>query len=219
VEASFASFLSLGGARPGCSRSGDRIPSSSSSSARGRGSLDAAGGRPKLPRGSNSRHSFDIASAFGDASSRLRNLKVSGSGARSEGRPPRTAAVAGSVPGAVVASSAARRPDAGLAAERRALSAASLSPVLGLAGVARGWLFGDSFSFEIPPAGEMPPCDAPPPPPPDDDDARFCLKRSSDDAGRRVPSSPTMPARSPHRVVGTSNGRVDFLGPSFCSLG
>ena len=112
-----------------------------------------------------------------------------------EGRPARSV-VLGSIPGAVVASSAARRPDAGLAAERRALRAASLSPVLGRdEGVVRGWR-GDSFSFEIPPAGEVPPCDTPPPPPPDDEDARFCLKRSSDDAGRRVPSSPTMSARA-----------------------
>ena len=140
-------------------------------------------------------------------------MRDSAWGTATEGRPVRSV-VPGSIPGAVVASSATRRPDAGLAAERRALSAASLSPVLGRdEGVARGWR-GDSFSFEIPPAGEVPPCDAPPPPPPDDEDARFCLKRSSDDAGRRVPSSPTMSARTPtHRVVvGTSNGRVDFLG-------
>ena len=190
--------------------------SSSSSAARCRPGFDAAvGGRPKLPRGSNSRHSFDIASAFfGDASSRFRRMRDSAWGTATEGRPVRSV-VPGSIPGAVVASSATRRPDAGLAAERRALSAASLSPVLGRdEGVARGWR-GDSFSFEIPPAGEVPPCDAPPPPPPpDDEDARFCLKRSSDDAGRRVPSSPTMSAHTPtHRVVvGTSNGRVDYLG-------
>ena len=184
-----------------------------SSSARGR----CARGRPKLPRGSNSRHSFDVASAFGAASSRFAvERRLEDLGVR-EGRPARSV-VLGSIRCAVVASSAARRPDAGLAAERRALRAASLSPVLGRD---EGWCGarGDSFSFEIPPAGEVPPCDAPPPPPPDDEDARFCLKRSCDDAGRRVPSSPTMSARAAHRVGlwAPPTVAVDFLEKSSIS--
>mgnify|MGYP004335409209 CR=1 FL=1 len=63
--------------------------------------------RPKLPRGSNSRHSFDVASAFGAASSRFGWNVASRMGVR-EGRPARSV-VLGSIPGAVVASSAARR--------------------------------------------------------------------------------------------------------------
>ena len=197
-----SSSFSSGGTRR-ATPLGSVSPAASSASS----AAAAVRARPKLPRGSNSRHSFDVASAFGAASSRFGWNVASRMGVR-EGRPARSV-VLGSIPGAVVASSAARRPDAGLAAERRALRAASLSPVLGRdEGVVRGWR-GDSFSFEIPPAGEVPPCDAPPPPPPDDEDARFCLKRSSDDAGRRVPSSPTMSARAAHPgwVVGTSNGR------------
>ena len=207
-----SSSFSSGGTRR-ATPLGSVSPAASSASS----AAAAVRARPKLPRGSNSRHSFDVASAFGAASSRFGWNVASRMGVR-EGRPARSV-VLGSIPGAVVASSAARRPDAGLAAERRALRAASLSPVLGRdEGVPRGWR-GDSFSFEIPPAGEVPPCDAPPPPPPDDEDARFCLKRSSDDAGRRVPSSPTMSARAAPRVGlwAPPTVAVDFLEKSSIS--
>lgn len=116
---------------------------------------DVDPGRPKLPRGSNSRHSLDTRTAL------VPRVFASGgpvSSARFESSsaesfvPPSSShlplaksALLGTSSEedfAFDSSAGPRRPDAGLAADRRALSAASLSPVLGRValdpGVARG---------------------------------------------------------------------------------
>lgn len=181
--------------------------------------MDVDPGRPKLPRGSNSPHSLDTRTALvprvvalgGPVSSarfELSSAESSFASSRSSHLPLAKSALLGAVSSeddfAFDSSAGPRRPDAGLAADRRALSAASLSPVLGRAaldpGVARGWARGaivgvaamkppfatvGSFS-EFFLDGMMDD---------DDDDARFCLNRSSDDDGRRAcPSVSAMAA-------------------------
>ena len=118
--------------------------------------VDVDPGRPKLPRGSNSRHSLDtrtalvprvfaldrpVSSARFESSSAESSLASS----RSSHLPLAKSALLGTSSEedfAFDSSAGPRRPDAGLAADRRALSAASLSPVLGRValdpGVARG---------------------------------------------------------------------------------
>ena len=115
---------------------------------------DVDPGRPKLPRGSNSRHSLDTRTALvprvvalgGPVSSarfELSSAESSFASSRSSHLPLAKSALLGtSSEDSRAFDSAARRPEAGLAADRRALSAASLSPVLGRValdpGVARG---------------------------------------------------------------------------------
>ena len=176
--------------------------------------VDVDPGRPKLPRGSNSRHSLDTRTALvprvfapgGPVSSARFELSSAESFVppSSSHLPLAKSALLGtSSEDSRAFDSTARRPDAGLAADRRALSAASLSPVLGRAaldpGVARGWARGAIVGV----AAMKPPfatvgsfsaffLDAMMDD--DDDDARFCLNRSSDDGGRRGPSVSAMAA-------------------------
>ena len=117
--------------------------------------MDVDPGRPKLPRGSNSRHSLDTRTALvprvfalGPVSSarfELSSAESSFASSRSSHLPLAKSALLGTSSEedfAFDSSAGPRRPDAGLAADRRALSAASLSPVLGRValdpGVARG---------------------------------------------------------------------------------
>ena len=178
--------------------------------------VDVDPGRPKLPRGSNSRHSLDTRTALvprvfapgGPVSSARFELSSAESFVppSSSHLPLAKSALLGTSSEedfAFDSSAGPRRPDAGLAADRRALSAASLSPVLGRAaldpGVARGWARGAIVGV----AAMKPPfatvgsfsaffLDAMMDD--DDDDARFCLNRSSDDGGRRGPSVSAMAA-------------------------
>ena len=179
--------------------------------------VDVDPGRPKLPRGSNSRHSLDTRTALvprvfapgGPVSSARFELSSAESFVppSSSHLPLAKSALLGTSSEedfAFDSSAGPRRPDAGLAADRRALSAASLSPVLGRAaldpGVARGWARGAIVGV----AAMKPPfatvgsfsaffLDAMMDD--DDDDARFCLNRSSDDDGRRAcPSVSAMAA-------------------------
>ena len=114
---------------------------------------DVDPGRPKLPRGSNSRHSLDTRTALvprvfalgGPVSSaRFESSSAESFVPPSSSHLPlaKSALLGTSSEDSRAFDSAARRPDAGLAADRRALSAASLSPVLGRValdpGVARG---------------------------------------------------------------------------------
>ena len=115
---------------------------------------DVDPGRPKLPRGSNSRHSLDTRTALvprvfalGPVSSARFELSSAESFVppSSSHLPLAKSALLGTSSEedfAFDSSAGPRRPDAGLAADRRALSAASLSPVLGRValdpGVARG---------------------------------------------------------------------------------
>ena len=117
---------------------------------------DVDPGRPKLPRGSNSRHSLDTRTALvprvfalgGPVSSarfESSSVEASFASSRSSHLPLAKSALLGTSSEedfAFDSSAGPRRPDAGLAADRRALSAASLSPVLGRValdpGVARG---------------------------------------------------------------------------------
>ena len=178
---------------------------------------DVDPGRPKLPRGSNSRHSLDTRTALVPRvfaldgpvpSARFESSSAESSFAssRSSHLPLAKSALLGTSSEedfAFDSSAGPRRPDAGLAADRRALSAASLSPVLGRValdpGVARGWARGAIVGV----AAMKPPLatvgsfsafflDAMMDD--DDDDARFCLNRSSDDDGRRGPSVSAMAA-------------------------
>ena len=107
---------------------------------------------PKLPRGSNSRHSLDTRTALvprvfalGPVPSARFESSVESTAPSSSHLPLAKSALLGTSSEedfAFDSSAGPRRPDAGLAADRRALSAASLSPVLGRAaldpGVARG---------------------------------------------------------------------------------
>ena len=186
--------------------------------------VDVDPGRPKLPRGSNSRHSLDTRTALvprvfapgGPVSSARFELSSAESFVppSSSHLPLAKSALLGTSSEedfAFDSSAGPRRPDAGLAADRRALSAASLSPVLGRValdpGVARGWARGAIVGV----AAMKPPfatvgsfsaffLDAMMDD--DDDDARFCLNRSSDDGGRRGPSVSAMAASvgRPRRV-------------------
>ena len=177
--------------------------------------VDVDPGRPKLPRGSNSRHSLDTRTALvprvfapgGPVSSARFELSSAESFVppSSSHLPLAKSALLGTSSEedfAFDSSAGPRRPEAGLAADRRALSAASLSPVLGRValdpGVARGWARGAIVGV----AAMKPPLatvgsfsafflDAMMD---DDDDARFCLNRSSDDGGRRGPSVSAMAA-------------------------
>ena len=112
--------------------------------------VDVDPGRPKLPRGSNSRHSLDTRTALvprvfalGPVPSARFESSVESTAPSSSHLPLAKSALLGtSSEDSRAFDSTARRPDAGLAADRRALSAASLSPVLGRValdpGVARG---------------------------------------------------------------------------------